>query len=697
MDTKTFGIIGGVALIIALLSPLLLVRPIDVQKHYDKAEKLFESYKYEEAIKKYEKAIKVSKKPGAQSYKIDKDFPALANYKIALCYERLGEKSEFNRTKYYPKALNHILRTNAATDVYEHKMNLTFLHARILHKDKKPLEAEAKYTYFVQAYPNSPLVEEALYQIGIIYSNPLNFDFDKVYKSLNKLNNLFPNTRYREEAEYRLQQIEEKLYQIGIENYRSYILNSIPLNYDKAYESFNQLIDWYPTTQYREEAEYRLQQLFVNREIPEPPEPISEYEQQLIAAKELMKKESYYDAYLLLKSITDETTDRQLLYQSYEIMGDLYFEVENYLNALKNYEKALQYTDTEIQRQGLDGKILDTNIKPDRKDEKEGPDSELSHFTKAILLREEGRFLEAAEKFAALSNSELTPEDKVYAIYWSGYCYYKAGISDYNHYYESIRFFERLIKEYEGSTFIEQTDLINAYLYLVESYSDIPDNIGEPKERYEQIIKRIETVQSSYSEEVYRDELQEFSKIKSRTLAKLPYNEDDVPTPEPPEEELLVLQGRKHYNNGDLEKAYMSTQEALELEEELQSALLLLSEIHDKYFDRGESYLDQDRFDDAITQFMVCIDIDKGNKNAYLNIGLAYIYKEEFERVIQPLKNVLDLDNQHKKAYYNLAYTYYRLELLNYALNYVNKAIEVDHTYQNAQILREAIEEQLNN
>ena len=141
MDTKTLGIIGGVALIIALLSPLVLGSSKKVKTHYNHAVNLFENRKYEEAIKTYKKAIKASKRVGARPKLIDNDFTGLANYKIALCYEKLGEISDFNRRKYYPIALNHIRQSISNTNEIRHKTNLTFLWAEILYKNKMPLEA----------------------------------------------------------------------------------------------------------------------------------------------------------------------------------------------------------------------------------------------------------------------------------------------------------------------------------------------------------------------------------------------------------------------------------------------------------------------------------------------------------------------------------------------------------------------------
>ena len=109
MEQRTWGIIGGAVLIIAILSSLVLPGSKSVEDHYTDAESLFRHRKYEDAIKKYEKAIKASKKTGVNTDHIDKDFPALANYKIALCYEKLGDTKKDNR--FYNKAVTQILKT----------------------------------------------------------------------------------------------------------------------------------------------------------------------------------------------------------------------------------------------------------------------------------------------------------------------------------------------------------------------------------------------------------------------------------------------------------------------------------------------------------------------------------------------------------------------------------------------------------
>ena len=93
MNARIWGIIGGVALVLALLSPLVLGNSKKIEQLYEAAEALYERSDYEGAIVKYKEALKESKKFGAKTEMIDKDFTTLANLKIAQCYYELAEKT----------------------------------------------------------------------------------------------------------------------------------------------------------------------------------------------------------------------------------------------------------------------------------------------------------------------------------------------------------------------------------------------------------------------------------------------------------------------------------------------------------------------------------------------------------------------------------------------------------------------------
>ena len=94
MDTKIWGIIGGIALVLALLSPFVLGSTEKVERIFEAAEELYEQGQYEDAIAKYNKVLKEAKKVGVNIETLDVDFIACVNYKIARCLKLLDRVDE---------------------------------------------------------------------------------------------------------------------------------------------------------------------------------------------------------------------------------------------------------------------------------------------------------------------------------------------------------------------------------------------------------------------------------------------------------------------------------------------------------------------------------------------------------------------------------------------------------------------------
>lgn len=90
MDTKTLGIIGGLVLALALLSPFVLGNTKKVKQAFEDAETLYEQGRYEDANERYDKALTDSKKFGAKPNTIAPDFRAYVHYKMAHCAKQLG-------------------------------------------------------------------------------------------------------------------------------------------------------------------------------------------------------------------------------------------------------------------------------------------------------------------------------------------------------------------------------------------------------------------------------------------------------------------------------------------------------------------------------------------------------------------------------------------------------------------------------
>ena len=159
MNSKMWGIIGGLALVVALLSPYVLGNSKKVAQLFEAAETLYENSDYEAAIVKYEEALKESNKLLARTESIDKDFTTLVNFKIAMSYVKLAEQSD--DTNYYEKALEHVERADQTVKLAEYEEQLIYLWGYVLYKTGQQEQAIEKLTQLIENFPNSPFVEKA--------------------------------------------------------------------------------------------------------------------------------------------------------------------------------------------------------------------------------------------------------------------------------------------------------------------------------------------------------------------------------------------------------------------------------------------------------------------------------------------------------------------------------------------------------
>lgn len=116
MDKKIWGIIGGIALVLALLSPLVLSSTKKVERMFEAAEELYDHGQYEEAIAKYNKVLKEAEKVGVKIETINVDFMAHVNYKIAGCLRLLDRIDE--ALQHYRFIASQFPDSQYATDSY---------------------------------------------------------------------------------------------------------------------------------------------------------------------------------------------------------------------------------------------------------------------------------------------------------------------------------------------------------------------------------------------------------------------------------------------------------------------------------------------------------------------------------------------------------------------------------------------------
>ncbi len=583
---KRWGIIGGVVLVIALLSPFFMGSSKKVQQLYDEGNALFTQRKYLDAIDRYNTAIKESKKPGARSEVIDKDFPALANYKIALCYTQLGETTA--DVTNYKKAIDLIKKTLYSTNVHTHKENLTYLWAQILYKTKKFEEAGAKYSSFVEFYPNSRNVEEALIRIGTINTD----------------------------------------------------LN----NHEEALNAFQRVIDEFPTSKFRSEAEYYIPKVLVEENKTDI-KVMNEDESMYNIALEKFNQNQDYKAYQLFLGIIKQFPESDVVSFAYEGIGDIYNRNDNLVNARHNYENAMHSTTDNERKQVLLQKYQNTFLIPDTPDPKTNPSQISGLFVKANLLRIGRKYAEAAPLYEKLSNSEIPNDDIAYALYWGGYSYYKSAIYD-----KSVLLFHKFIREHDDSP-----ELLKTYYYLALTYYEWGNEYGHDKTKYQLVIQTVDATLANYiniQNSPDRRWLNNLRELKDKAN-KYFSDDNDIPPPNP--------------------KPISPNVKKLE------------------HYDQAWIFFDENDYDMAISEFEKCLDIDPYFVKAYCNLGVIYILKKDYTKAINELNQALNIDPKFKEAYFNIGLAYLKIGNYKEAKISADNALQIDANYEAAQVLRDSI------
>ena len=660
MNERIWGIIGGVALLLALLSPLVLGNSKKVGKLFEDAEALYEHSDYENAIEKYEAALKESNKLGVKTEHIDEDFTTLANLKIALCYYELAEKTQ--DINYYHDALAHITKIWSNAYVAKHQEELTYLWAEVLYKIEDFEQAKAKFAWLVEKSPNSRWVAKALYTIGDISYQQQNYE--EARSTFQKLIDEFPNSGFKIEGERRIADIE-------------------------------QLFDVTPKQLVENEMH------FEEFDEPEPTPSKSDLELQAEAmyntASHLRQQGRFHDAIL---SYTDLITrfpeNHQYVTDAYIGIAEIHLEVEDYVNARANYEEAMYSTDDRERKIEIYKKYQLTYLVPVYADDRNMQDNrgDARLFIQATRLRKEGKFLEAAELYEKLTDSNLSTEDTAKAIYWTGYCYHKEGLTTPTLFGKSVNAFKKLISDYD-----ESSHTIEAYYGLVLGYSDWAQTPGY-KSKWELVITTVDEAIIKYtnSHDVRdRGWLSRMRELKEIAIQKLkpPPNPnpdiipvpvpDPVPVPKPlPTKERHVDQGYIHFGRGELKDATKKARQALKADSNYQRAHELLSEIKETYYGRGWTFFDEEQYDKAIDAFKNTIDIEWQFKEAHCHLGVIYIKKKEYAEAIKILKEAISIDKSFKEAHFNLSLAYLKLGRFEAAKNAANAALKVDPNYEPA-------------
>ena len=342
MNPRILGIIGGLALVVALLSPFMMGSSKKVEQLYNSAEDLYGQADYEGAIAKYTEALEESTKRGVKTEVIDKDFPTLANFRIAVCYARLAEQS--GDVNHYDTAIEYIEKVAPTATIPKHQEGLTYLWGHILFRTEQFELAEPKFMQLIENFPNSLSVENAWYAIGQLNYKLQNYeDSRQAFKSI--LDG-FPNSDFKDDAQYFIAQ--------------SFLNES---NYEQSYQEFDKIA----TEEYKNypelQAEAMYKAAFSLNQLGRDDEAIGRYtnfitqfpESQYVTAAYFdqgaiyARQKDYDNARVNYELALQNTADRGLQAEIQSAIGLTYYDQGDYENAIVAYSLLLeQYPESEF-------------------------------------------------------------------------------------------------------------------------------------------------------------------------------------------------------------------------------------------------------------------------------------------------------------------------------------------------------------
>ena len=109
------------------------------------------------------------------------------------------------------------------------------------------------------------------------------------------------------------------------------------------------------------------------------------------------------------------------------------------------------------------------------------------------------------------------------------------------------------------------------------------------------------------------------------------------------------------------------------------------------YCDQGESFLNNECYDEALAEFRKAIALDPRYERAHYGIGLAYLHKEQYTDAINAFQQAIRQNSNYKEAYHGLGLAYFRSGDSSNATVAADAALNIDSRYQPAHQLLRAI------
>ncbi len=149
---------------------------------------------------------------------------------------------------------------------------------------------------------------------------------------------------------------------------------------------------------------------------------------------------------------------------------------------------------------------------------------------------------------------------------------------------------------------------------------------------------------------------------------------------------------RAHRASGNWEAATHAVTETLRIDPSHQPAHELANIIKHTHYNRGITYLNDERYSEAVTAFQNAITLDSDFTTAHYNLGLTFLKMEAYPRAVDALRKTVTLDPAHVAAHHALALAYLGQQELGKARDTATAALKLDADYQPIISLLEAID-----
>ncbi len=746
MNPRLWGIIGGVALGLALLSPLILGSSKKVETLFEDAENLYQRAAYEQAIAKYSEALKASTKRGVRTEVIDKDFTTLVNYKIARCYYELAEQS--GDVNHYATAIAYIKNAFSRASVRKHQEELTYLWAQILYKTEQLAAAVAKFTELLENFPNSRYRAEAegviermtdMWQSRFDDAQALldEGDYHGAYQILKHLASgaaLVGLTERQAELDYK---VAYCLHRLGRDDEAlarfSNVITAFPGSpyVADAYHGRGQIYekqqDYEKAQQNYEKALQAFDSLSTDAVLPDLTERQAELEYKAAYCLHRLGKDD--EALARFLALIEKFTNSPYVVEAYVGIGKIYEAQREYKNARQHYEDALYATADDDQKVRIYKLIQETYLVPmlvpsQTHEEPDDSDAIAEHtvLTEANTLLALKRFAEAAEKYEEFVRTNPINDLVPYALYQAADCHYKVAAEGrvdgrLTPLEKSMTHFQRLIETYSNSQYT-----ISAYHGLAKVYLEWGEESGQ-NSKWRLVIKTVEEANEKYadsntkgSQEILgrmnltRDAAQKKleEKVKNRAEFAIAEAEQEIEQARQDnagkhavalmqDAHKLLGYAQNAWEAGNYEYAVSLAAQAKEIAraawaEAVERGKRAVRKKH--YIDRGKAHLRNGEFEPAQKKANEALKIDPNYRDAhellakikegYYGQALALLDEKRVRQAIAMFNHVIAIDPNFAKAYCNLGFIYIEREEYGKAIPPLERAVAIDPQFKEA-------------